>query len=212
MKYNGKTVTKAGQKVNEQGEVILEQEGSFVGRGANKLAHAIEVFDVEVAGKTCADVGASTGGFTDYLLQNGASKVYAIENGSGQLDPKLAADSRVVNLEKTDIRELGADSGIVVDLAVVDLSFVSLKLVIENIVSLVRSRGQVIALLKPQFECGPGVTNKAGVILDSQIREKVVSDLVEWFRDSGYEVSDAIESPVLGKKGNVEYFVKIICD
>jgi len=191
------------------GEVRLEVEKGprYVSRGGEKLEAALAGFGVEVEGKVCADVGASTGGFTDCLLQHGASKVYAIDVGKGQLDWKLRQDARVVVMEETNARYLEALPEIV-DLVTIDASFISLKTLLPAVKGWLTVRGQLIALIKPQFEAGKREVGKGkGVIRDEQIHRRVVEEILRFVEEHGFSLRGLMRSPILGPKGNVEFFV-----
>jgi 23S rRNA (cytidine1920-2'-O)/16S rRNA (cytidine1409-2'-O)-methyltransferase len=192
-----------------EGEVKLEVDKGprYVSRGGEKLEAAIEGFGVEVAGKVCADVGASTGGFTDCLLQHGASKVYAIDVGKGQLDWKLRQDARVVVMEETNARYLEALPE-AVDLVTVDASFISLKTLLPAMKGWLGEEGQLIALIKPQFEAGKQEVGKGkGVIRDEQIHRRVLAEILDFVEGQGFGVRGLLRSPLLGPKGNVEFLV-----
>jgi 23S rRNA (cytidine1920-2'-O)/16S rRNA (cytidine1409-2'-O)-methyltransferase len=168
-----------------------------------KLAHALEQFHIDVRGKTCADIGASTGGFTDVLLKKGAAKVYAIDVGYGQLDASLRNDPRVVVHEKVNARFLEAsDFDDPITFVSIDVSFISLKLILPAVAKFLR--GDLIALIKPQFEVGKGEVGKGGIVRDDAKRSAAVQSVVEFARENGFEVKGVIESPVKGAEGNVE--------
>jgi 23S rRNA (cytidine1920-2'-O)/16S rRNA (cytidine1409-2'-O)-methyltransferase len=207
---NGKHVDKAGALVSTDDDVAIEAlEHPWVGRGGMKLAHALQRFGIDVRGKVCADVGASTGGFTDVLLKNGAAKVYAIDVGYGQLDASLRNDARVVNREKVNARYLTAsDFEEAVDVVSIDVSFISLKLILPAVATFLR--GELVALIKPQFEVGKGDVGKGGIVRDEAKRAAAVESVVAFARESGYEVKGVIESPIKGAEGNVEYLVYAI--
>jgi len=208
----GKVITpqgvaqKPGQKFNETARILIPQNEKYVGRGAHKIRAAIEQFNINLKNKIIIDVGASTGGFTDYILQNNAAKVYAIDVGHGQLAKKLKEDKRVINMEGTDIRKI-TELPEKIDLAVVDLSYISLKLTLEKIFSLIKERGKAICLFKPQFEAGKGVVPKDGVIKDEELREKILTNFLMWVRDNNYQQPKIIKSPIVGKDGNTEYLL-----
>jgi 23S rRNA (cytidine1920-2'-O)/16S rRNA (cytidine1409-2'-O)-methyltransferase len=199
--YNSQPVKKAGQMVNTEGELKVTEINKYVSRGAKKIEGAIKEFEIDIKNKIIADVGASTGGFTDYLLQNGASKVYAIDVGRDQLAEKLKHDPRVINLENTNIKDLDSlpESA---DLAVADLSYISLRKVLPSIFKLAP---EAIVLLKPQFECGPGVVNKQGIIIDPEIQEQTINDFENWCNEKGYKIKAKTKSPITGKVGNQEW-------
>ncbi|MBL6988588.1 MAG: TlyA family RNA methyltransferase [Bacteriovoracaceae bacterium] len=205
--FKGLQVTKVGQIIDDcdSERLKIHKEHQYVGRGAHKIAKAIEEFNVEIKGKIVADIGASTGGFSEYVLRNGAQKVYAIDVGHGQLDERLINDHRVSNMEGINIRySLCLEQK--VDLCVVDLSYISLKLVLKNIFALTHDRGEIIALVKPQFEASQDIVGKGGVIRDDAVRQRVVQKLYHWCQENDCAVSQVCKSPITGKKGNVEYF------
>src|SRR5256712_7104067 len=186
---------------------VAELEHPWVGRGGMKLAHALKEFAIDVRGKSCADIGASTGGFTDVLLKSGATKVYAIDVGYGQLDASLRNDSRVVNREKVNARFLqGADfDDDNIEFASIDVSFISLKLILPAVVRFLR--GDLVALIKPQFEVGRGEVGKGGIVRDEAKRNAAVQSVADFARSIGFDVRGVIESPVRGAEGNVEYLM-----
>ncbi len=199
---------KAGQRVNPSAEVRLKGEyNPYVSRGGLKLEAALEAFGIDPAGETCLDVGASTGGFTDCLLQRGAARVYAVDVGYGQLAWKLREDPRVVILERQNIRHLPRQAvPEPIDLATVDASFISLRLVLPRVAEFLRPGGALVALIKPQFEVGQGKVGKGGVVRDAELRKQAVDDVVVAAEEIGFEVAGLIQSPVPGaKKGNIEY-------
>lgn len=205
---NGKIVKKPSMKVSENDEIIITEEQLYVSRGAFKLIRAIETFDLNLKKKVVADCGASTGGFTEVSLLNGASKVYAIDVGHGQLAESLVADARVINIEGTNLKfpiELPEK----VDFCVVDLSFISIRLVYKNIANLLKAGGKAIVLIKPQFEAGKDRLGKNGLV-SAQVREAVLEEVKTWFVDNSFEIEKLIESPILGNKsGNTEYLALI---
>jgi 23S rRNA (cytidine1920-2'-O)/16S rRNA (cytidine1409-2'-O)-methyltransferase len=208
---------KAGQLVPVAAEVRLKGEVlPYVSRGGLKLQKALDEFGVDVTGLTALDVGASTGGFTDCLLQRGAGKVMAVDVGYGQLAWKLRQDERVVNLEKTNIRYLTSDVlPEVPDIAVIDASFISLAKVLPATVRLLRDGGMIIALIKPQFEVGRGEVGKGGVVRDAGKHREVVAAIRSEAENLGLEVRGVTESPILGPKGNREFLIcmrKIVKD
>ena len=204
---DGAPVRKASDLVDATAEVVGEAAHPYVSRGGVKLAAALAAFGVDSAGRVCADVGASTGGFTDVLLRSGAAKVYAIDVGHGQLHPTLARDARVIGLEKTDIRRI--DQVLVpepIDLAVVDVSFISLKLVLPAVIPLLGERANVVALIKPQFEAGREHVGK-GVVRDEAVHRAVCADIDACLRRKGFDILGLIPSPVLGGEGNREFLI-----
>lgn len=200
-------VDKAGAVVNEEDDLrIVELEHPWVGRGGMKLAHAVEQFGIDLAGKVCADIGASTGGFTDVMLKNGARKVYAIDVGYGQLDMSLRNDPRVVNREKVNARYLGPDDfEDRVEFVSIDVSFIPLKLILPAVVTFLD--GDVVALIKPQFEVGRHEVGKGGIVRDEAKRQAAIDGVVNVVTELGLEVRGTIESPVRGAEGNVEYLM-----
>lgn len=200
---------KAGQMVLVDAEIRLKGETlPFVSRGGLKLQRALDEFAVDVTGFAVLDVGASTGGFTDCLLQRGARRVFAVDVGYGQLAWKLRTDERVMNLEKTNIRYLTPDKlPEVPDMAVIDASFISLDKVLPNVFSLIRENGLIIALIKPQFEVGRGEVGKGGVVRDEKKHREVTESIRTLAESLGLEVRGVTESPILGPKGNREFLI-----
>ena len=205
-----------GQKEDKAGtmfpaEASIEVRGAalrYVSRGGLKLEKAMQVFPVSLEGKCCMDVGASTGGFTDCMLQNGASLVYAIDVGRGQLDWKLRNDGRVVCMEKTNIRYVTPDDiPRKADFASIDVSFISLTLVLGPVRELLTDAGEVVALIKPQFEAGREKVGKKGVVRDRSVHEEVIDKVIRFSRDHGFAVRGLTWSPVKGPEGNIEYLV-----
>ena len=209
---NGAVVSKAGSLINEKADIELkDRERPFVSRGGLKLAGALKEFDFTVKGLTALDVGASTGGFTDCLLQNGVKKVYAVDVGYGQLAWEIRTDHRVITIEKKNARYLTvSDIGETVDLAVVDLSFISIKLVLPAIISVLKREGHIIALIKPQFEVGKGEVGKGGIVRDPKKHIKVLNDISRFAEDEGLREIGHAQSPVAGAKGNIEYFFHFV--
>ena len=203
---------KAGQMVPVEAEVRLKGEMlPFVSRGGLKLQKALDEFGVDVTGLVALDVGASTGGFTDCLLQRGAAKVLAVDVGYGQLAWKLRQDERVVNLEKTNIRYLTPDRlPEVPDIAVIDASFISLAKVLPATMDLLRDEGVIIALIKPQFEVGRGEVGKSGVVRDAEKHREVIAAIRSLAEGLGLEVRGVTESPILGPKGNREFLIHMV--
>ena len=180
----------------------------WVSRGGVKLAHALDHFGLDPAGRTCLDVGASTGGFTDCLLQRGAARVYAVDVGYGQLDARLRADPRVVVREKVNARALsGADVPEPVELAVADVSFISLRLILPAIAPRLALGAAVVVLVKPQFEAGRGEVPRGGVVKSEETRRRVVGEIEAAGRELGWAVVGSVESPIRGARGNAEFLV-----
>ena len=203
------TVSKAGQQVANDVEIRIKGDVlPYVSRGGLKLEKALREFKIDVNGTLALDVGASTGGFTDCLLQHGARRVFAVDVGHNQLAWKMRQDDRVVSMEKTDIRRLAPEllDGIP-DMAVVDASFISLEKVLPATVRLVRPGGRVIALIKPQFEVGRGEVGKGGIVRDPAARERAIRSVREAATSMGLTVSGFCESPITGADGNIEYLI-----
>lgn len=205
---NGKTVLKPSFEIRENDEVSVakEKQPKYVGRGGLKLERAIEVFRIDLSGKVCVDVGASTGGFTDCMIQNGAEKVYAVDVGTNQLDEKLRNDRRVVSLEQTDIREFSLEQP--ADFIGADASFISQKLILPHIFRLLKYGGEAVVLIKPQFEVGKkSLLSKKGVVKDKRLREKTAEEIKEFAKQCGFAVKGTEISPITGGDGNVEYLL-----
>lgn len=199
-------VDKPGSLVPTDSELRLKGERlPFVSRGGLKLKAAIDRFGLKARGMTCADIGASTGGFTDCLLQEGAKKVYAIDVGYGQLHPKLRSDPRVVLRERVNARYLTeAELPEKVELVTLDVSFISLKLVLPPVLARLQPGGWVVALIKPQFEVGPEKVEKGGVVRDPAARRAAIEELVSFAQGQGLELAGLMDSPIAGPAGNVE--------
>jgi 23S rRNA (cytidine1920-2'-O)/16S rRNA (cytidine1409-2'-O)-methyltransferase len=197
-------VDKPGTRVQAILPVTVTGSLPYVSRGGFKLAAALEAFGLEVIGRIAADVGASTGGFTDCLLQRGAARVYAIDVGYGQLAWKLQQDPRVVVMDRTNARYLETlpES---VDLVTIDVSFISLKLILPAVLGWLREKGEIVALIKPQFEAGPERVGKGGVVRDAAIHRAVLEDLAAWASAQGIGLTGLIRSPITGPAGNVEF-------
>jgi 23S rRNA (cytidine1920-2'-O)/16S rRNA (cytidine1409-2'-O)-methyltransferase len=208
---NDHAVDKAGAQVDMLADVRLKGEDiPYVSRGGLKLAGALQMFTINVHGRIAIDVGASTGGFTDCLLQNGAAKIYAVDVGYGQLAWSLREDPRVVNLERTNIRQLTPERlHEVPDLAVIDASFISLEKVLPATLSLLAEQADIIALIKPQFEVGKGRVGKGGVVRDPDLHDEVVARIKLIAIEHGCQVKAVAESPILGPKGNREFFIQL---
>jgi 23S rRNA (cytidine1920-2'-O)/16S rRNA (cytidine1409-2'-O)-methyltransferase len=199
---DGVRATRPAQPIAADAEVAVESTGAnYVSRGALKLEKALDVWNIDPSGKIALDVGASTGGFTDLLLRRGATKVYAVDVGYGQLHYRLRNDPRVVSMERTNVRHL-TELPEPVDLAVVDVSFISLRLALPPVFDLVRQ--EIVALIKPQFEAGRQQVKK-GVVRDPAVHQQVVNDLVEWSNSQPWRITDVIPSPLKGPAGNIEF-------
>lgn len=208
---NGIPATKPGKQVSDNVHIELKGEDiPYVSRGGVKLEGALKEFQVNPEGKIAMDIGASTGGFTDCLLKHGARKVYAVDVGYGQLDWTLRNDPRVVVIERTNIRYMEREKvPEQVDLITIDVSFISLTKVIPRAIEFLKSGGEIIALVKPQFELQKGEVEKGGVIRSEEKRRKAVSEIRDFAVKLGLEVLGTAESPIKGAKGNIEYFVYI---
>lgn len=206
---NGKMVDKPGYRIKEEDEIeVKEPDRPYVSRGGLKLEAALKYFGIDVTGQVAMDVGASTGGFTDCLLRNGAKRVYAIDVGRGQLHWKLRNDERVICMEGTNIRYLDKSRiSEPVQLAVADTSFISLEKVLPKVMEIVENGGTVIALIKPQFEVGREKVSKGGVVKDPVARREAIDKIAKFSRSIGFEVLGVTESPLRGPKGNIEYFI-----
>lgn len=207
----GQREDKAGTAFSE--EVQIEVKGHalpYVSRGGLKLEKAIADFDVSVEGKVCTDVGSSTGGFTDCMLQNGAVKVYAIDVGRGQLDWKLRQDPRVVCMEKTNIRYVvPEDIGEEIDFSSIDVSFISLTKVLEPIRNYLKSDGEIVALIKPQFEAGREKVGKKGVVRERGTHHEVIDKVATYANSIGFAILNLGFSPIKGPEGNIEYLIHL---
>lgn len=206
---NGKVQSKAGTTVYETDVIELCGElMPYVSRGGFKLEKAIEVFDINLEGCICMDIGASTGGFTDCMLQNGAVKVFAVDVGSAQLSYKLINDSRVINMEQTNFRYLTKESvPDDINFASVDVSFISLKHIIPNLFNILADGGRAVCLIKPQFEAGKEKLNKNGVVKNITAHIDVVSEIYSFAEEVGFSVRGLDFSPIKGPKGNIEYLI-----
>ena len=204
---NGQRADKPGMPVDPNADIEVRGVAlPFVSRGGFKLDKALKVFPVDPAGKTCIDCGASTGGFTDVLLQHGAAKVYAVDVGYGQFAWKLRQDERVVNMERTNIRYVTPeDIGEEIDFASVDVSFISLKLVLPVAKTLLADNGEIVALIKPQFEAGREQVGKKGVVKDIKVHYEVIKKILDFARSIDLHVAGLSFSPIKGPEGNIEY-------
>lgn len=204
---DGQQVLKAGTSVSEEAAIeVRGQAIPYVSRGGLKLAKAMEVFGLDLTGMVCADIGASTGGFTDCMLQHGAAKVYAVDTGYGKLAWKLRTDARVVALERTHARYLTHEQiPERLDLASVDVSFISLRLILPALRGLMGPEGQVVCLVKPQFEAGREKVGKKGVVRDPKVHLEVLEQFLRHAAESDFSVKDMTFSPIRGPEGNIEY-------
>jgi 23S rRNA (cytidine1920-2'-O)/16S rRNA (cytidine1409-2'-O)-methyltransferase len=201
---DGQRQDKPGMAVPLAAEITLVAPLPYVSRGGYKLAGALDAFKLDVGGSVCADVGACTGGFTDVLLQRGARKVYAIDVGQGQLDWKLRQDERVMVMERTNARYLEVLPE-PVGFVAIDVSFISLKLILPAVQKWLGAAANVVALIKPQFEAGPQQVARGGIVRDAAVRQQVVDGILRWAEDQGWHVAGLITSPIQGSDGNVEY-------
>ena len=207
VRVNGQKAAKPGQPVADDAVIELLARPPFVSRGGLKLAGALRELAIEVAGKVCADIGSSTGGFTDALLQAGAARVHAVDVGAGQLDWKLRTDSRVRLHEGINARELQpSEIGEPVDLITCDVSFISVTLILPAITALLHSGGQMVILIKPQFEVGKGQVGKGGIVRDPALHQAACDRVVQAVKEYGFETS-LMESPILGAEGNKEFLL-----
>ena len=202
---------KPGILIHEEDDVTLKgTDIGYVSRGGLKLEKALQALDTDIAGFTCLDVGASTGGFTDCLLQHGAIRIYAVDVGYGQLAWKLRQDPRVVVVERTNIRHMPIDDlPRPVDLVTIDVSFISLKIVVPAVLKFMKEGARILALIKPQFEVGKGLVGKGGVVRDPTLHAKVIEDLTVYFSHRGLATEFVIPSPILGPKGNKEFVISL---
>lgn len=206
---NGERFDKSGSTVDENSNIEVRGSGlQYVSRGGLKLEKAMQHFPITLNDKVCMDIGASTGGFTDCMLQNGAKKVFAVDVGYGQLAWKLRCDERVINLERTNVRYLTAqDVGESVDFISVDVSFISLKLVLPVAKTYLSENGEMVCLIKPQFEAGRENVGKKGVVRDTGVHIDVVKNIITFAIDTGFDVKGLTFSPVKGPEGNIEYLI-----
>lgn len=204
-----KKIEKAGTEVNPELPIrLLGENIPYVSRGGLKLEKAIQTFALDLLGKVVADIGASTGGFVDCALQHGALKVYAIDVGYNQLDWKLRTDNRVINMEKTNARYLEADSlGELVDVVTTDVAFISLDKILGPAMTFLKKDGQVVALIKPQFEAGREKVGKKGVVRDPAVHIEVIEKILQLCQEIGLYVQGLTNSPIKGPEGNIEYLL-----
>ena len=209
---NGERVDKPGQSVDENAQIeIRGKKLEYVSRGGLKLRGAIEHFGIDLNGVYAIDIGASTGGFTDFMLINGAKKVYAVDVGYGQLAWKLRTDPRVVNIERTNIRYF--DDSVLerrLDFGTVDVSFIGLKLVLPVLYRTLREDGRAVCLIKPQFEAGREAVGKKGVVRDVRVHEQVIKKVLGEAQETGFTVLGVYHSPIRGPEGNIEYLMYLV--
>lgn len=209
---NGGISDKAGTKIDVDAEITVKNDQCpYVGRGGYKLAKALDVFDIDLSGAVAMDIGASTGGFTDCMLQNGAEKVYSVDVGYGQLDWKLRNDDRVVNMEKVNVRYLEADTiPDRMDFVSIDVSFISLKLIFPVVRELLKESSCLVSLIKPQFEAGRSQVGKKGIVKDKAVHREVIQNVLGYAAANGLKPVDLTFSPMTGAKGNIEYLLKAV--
>jgi 23S rRNA (cytidine1920-2'-O)/16S rRNA (cytidine1409-2'-O)-methyltransferase len=208
VRVNGQTVARAGASVRPADAIVLAERPRFASRGGEKLDHALDAFGIEVDGLIAADFGASTGGFTDVLLQRGARRVYAIDVGYGQLAERLRTDSRVVVMDRTNVRHL-ISLPEPVDLVTIDVSFISLGLVLPVAARVLAPGGRCVSLIKPQFEAGPRDVGKGGVVREPAVHRRVLASALAAAREAGFGVLGLVASPLLGPAGNREFLADL---
>ena len=205
---NGKPCAKPSQEVSDDDSVeVTGEQLRYVGRGGLKLEAALERFGLDISGAECVDIGSSTGGFTDCMLQHGAAKVWAVDVGRDQLDGKLRSDPRVVSMEQTDIRDAELPQ---VDFIGTDVSFISLRLILPHIFRLLKAGGRAVALIKPQFEAGRANLSKKGIVRDEKVRLRVRDDIAGFAEECGLTVVGTEVSPITGGDGNTEYLMYVV--
>ena len=209
---DGQKEDKAGMKFDTDSQIEVRGHAlPYVSRGGLKLEKAVNLFDLDLEGKVCMDIGASTGGFTDCMLQKGAAKVYSIDVGHGQLDWKLRNDPRVVCMERFNARELSAeDLPQVPDFASIDVSFISLRLILGPVFNTLSPGGSVAALIKPQFEAGREKVGRKGVVRDPAVHEEVINHVLDFAAETGFSCAGLTFSPITGPEGNIEYLAYLV--
>ena len=210
VRVNGQVITKAGAMFEKDADITLDEVSQWAGRGAKKLLRAFEVFNLNVNEKICADFGASTGGFTDVLLANGAKKVYAVDVGYGQLIWRLASDPRVVVMDRTNARYLTrCDFPDIIDFASCDVSFISLKLILPVIDEILSPSGEAVVLIKPQFEAGREKIS-GGIVKDKNIHAEVIDSIINFIKESTkFFITGLTYSPIKGTEGNIEFLCRL---
>lgn len=214
VKINDEVITKSGFQIDPEKKINVEIKSMpYVSRGGFKLEKALKTFEVQIKDRVCLDAGASTGGFTDCLLQNGAKKVYAVDVGYGQLAWKIRSDERVKVIERTNIKncdfnDIYDENDEIADLLVMDVSFISIEKVLPNLKKLLKSNfHELICLIKPQFEAGKDLVDKGGVVKDKNVHVDVINKVIEFAKNLGYKVLDLTVSPIKGPSGNIEYLI-----
>lgn len=203
---DGKILKKPSKEIDVLSKIEITEQPKYVSRAGLKLEHAIKEFKVDVKDKTALDIGSSTGGFTDFLLQNGIKKVFAIDVGTSQLHEKIKNDSRVVSLEKTDIRNIDKLPE-KIDLAVIDVSFISLTNILEKVADLIKKDGEIVALVKPQFELEKNKLNRKGIVKSEEYQKEALEKVKNFAEKIGLKIKGETTSPILGGDGNTEYFL-----
>lgn len=208
----GQKVTKAGTPVEETAAIEVKGPAiPYVSRGGLKLEKAMELWSIDLSGRVCADIGASTGGFSDCMLQKGAAKVYAVDTGYGKLDWKIRTDPRVVPLERTNARYLTHEQvPEELDFASIDVSFISLRLILPALRGVLKAQGEMVCLVKPQFEAGRGNVGKKGVVRDPKIHLEVLKNFLIYAEENDFSVKDMTFSPIKGLEGNIEYLGHLV--
>lgn len=205
---DGQLSDKAGAMISRDADItVRDNHCPYVSRGGLKLEKAMETWGFDLKGSVCMDIGASTGGFTDCMLQNGASKVYAVDVGYGQLDYRLRNDSRVVNMEKQNIRYIDTETIDPLDFISVDVSFISLRHIFPVAARMIKDDGRMVCLIKPQFEAGREQVGKKGIIRDRKVHVQVIENVIKYSLESGFIPSGLTYSPVKGAKGNIEFLI-----
>lgn len=205
VRVNGVVINKANRTVLIDAKIEVTEPLAFVSRAGEKLEHALSTWNIKAAGLIVADIGASTGGFTDCLLKRGVERVYAIDVGTNQLDSTIRDNPRVINIEQTDVR--GIQLPELVDLATIDVSFISLVHILETAKKLLKEHGDIVALVKPQFEVGPGQVDKHGVVSDETKRKETLEKIKSEAQKIGFTIQSETVSPITGSAGNIEYLV-----
>lgn len=207
---NGQKALKAGDNIKPDDTVEVRGGMEFVSRGGYKLKKAMSVFPISLEGKVCMDIGASTGGFTDCMLQRGATRVYCVDVGYGQLAWKLRSDERVINLERTNVRYITEEQiPEKTDFSSIDVSFISLCLVLPKVYELLADNGECVALIKPQFEAGREKVGKKGVVREKSTHIEVVQKIIDFAKETGFTVKGLDFSPIKGPEGNIEYLLYV---
>ncbi len=207
---DGQISDKAGNLIDEDSQITIKENiCPYVSRGGLKLEKSVKTWGLDLSQNVCMDIGASTGGFTDCMLQNGATKVYAVDVGYGQLDYKLRCNPKVINMEKCNIRYIDKTSIDPLDFISIDVSFISLKLVFPVAAQLLKQSGKIVCLVKPQFEAGREQVGKKGIVRDKKVHIQVIENVVKYAIESGLNPAGLTYSPVKGAKGNIEYLLYI---